>query len=825
MGAVTLWVRSILRRRRGATVALAVLAGLAAGVVGASIQAARRADGAIERYAERSRGYDVVVYGCPPDVEPPNQLSITELVDRCVNNHMAVRLAQEVLADRPEVESWTTTGTLIAGVLDDSARNWWGRAVLITAMGSPDEGGAFSHQILIDGRLADERATDEIMVGELAARAGGIHVGDTLRLASWQQEDIDAATVTGEVPQTVPFESRVVGIVRFASDLQRSSEVDLGGLWLPDALYVRSGWVAAHGDEFAMYGFAAVVRLHDGPDGVPAFQRAVDKAPNGWSLYTYTTLDGLDVAALRRAVESERQAVLIFAIIATIAGMVFVGLALSRQLRRELSDRVALTALGLTRSGLIAGAVARALVAAMLAAGVAVVMIVALSPLGPVGLAGRLEYSHPIRFDWAVLAAVAIFMPMYFAAVATATALAVGRSAAHQRRPGFSASMAPVGPVSRVALTFTRGGSPRLAVAAGAAAVAVAVAAGTLVASFDRVVGEPVRYGAWWDVAVGQYSDPDASQAGIDLITRNPNVADAAGILEGSETAVLDGVTVNYLAAVPIVGEAPTVMAAGQAPRAADEVALGADTAKRLRKGIGDTVTLTSLSETDTLFASPVEASLRVTGIAVLSNPVSSATNAGEGIVVHPDVALLLNGGADEVVQSVVIRVASSVERQVAIDSVAREFPASARLAAPQADLANLERLRSVPWLIAALVGILALASLIHALVTLLQRHARDLAVLAALGMTKRQRRSIGPVAGIVLITGSIAVGVPTGLVIGRWLWQLVARRVFIPSGPVMSWGPAVGAPLIAFVVAVGVAAIAGSFGTRRAPAAQLRSE
>ena len=120
MGAVTLWVRSILRRRWGATVALAVLAGLAAGVVGASIQAARRADGAIERYAERSRGYDVVVYGCPPDVEPPNQLSITELVDRCVNNHMAVRLAQEVLADRPEVESWTTTGTLIAGVLDEA---------------------------------------------------------------------------------------------------------------------------------------------------------------------------------------------------------------------------------------------------------------------------------------------------------------------------------------------------------------------------------------------------------------------------------------------------------------------------------------------------------------------------------------------------------------------------------------------------------------------------------------------------------------------------------------------------------------------------------
>ncbi|MEY2552399.1 MAG: hypothetical protein QOC57_259, partial [Ilumatobacteraceae bacterium] len=36
MGGIALWVRSVLRRRVGATVALAVLAGIAAGVVGAT---------------------------------------------------------------------------------------------------------------------------------------------------------------------------------------------------------------------------------------------------------------------------------------------------------------------------------------------------------------------------------------------------------------------------------------------------------------------------------------------------------------------------------------------------------------------------------------------------------------------------------------------------------------------------------------------------------------------------------------------------------------------------------------------------------------------
>jgi predicted lysophospholipase L1 biosynthesis ABC-type transport system permease subunit len=213
-----------------------------------------------------------------------------------------------------------------------------------------------------------------------------------------------------------------------------------------------------------------------------------------------------------------------------------------------------------------------------------------------------------------------------------------------------------------------------------------------------------------------------------------------------------------------------------------------------------------------------------VTGIVVLNNPVSSATNAGGGVLLHPDLARRLNVGS-VVAQSIIIRFAPSADRQAALESIVQGFGGSTRLPTPSSDLGNLKRLRFVPWLIAGLVGILALASLVHALVTLLQRHAGDLAVLAALGLTKRQRRRVGLAASVAIISGSIAVGVPAGLVLGRLVWRVVAHGIYIPSGPVTPWAPAVAAPLAALIVALGVAAVASRWVTRRTPAAQLRTE
>ncbi len=816
MGAVNLWVRSVLRRSKAATVALAVLAGLSVGIVGAAFQAARRADGAVQRSIDRGRSYDLVVQGCPPEVTDPGALSFPEMVQRCVGNDTVRRFAREVVAPLPGVESWTTFGTFWVGVLDGAAKNGWGRGVLLQTVASADPVGALERSILLSGRFADPNAADEIVVGELAARAGHIHVGDSIRLASWKEEDLDLATSKAIAPQTGPFESTVVGIVRTGKDVQTASGVDLTGQFLPDGLYAGPGWVAAHSNGLAVYGYAVGVRLRN-PASSPSFMAALHEHSKGWTIAPPGTVADVDVSSLERVVDAERQAVLISAAIALIAVVVLVGLTLARQLRRELGESGALSALGLTRRKLIAGAVIRALVVGAIAAILAIVTIVMVSPAGPLGIARRLEYAHPIRFDWSVLGVVLVAVPLLFATVAIATAVVAARSVRRLARVDRTVSTMPLGVVPRAALSFARGGSPRLAVAVGAVAVAGAIAAGALVNSFDVVFRHPVDYGAWWDIAVGQYAEQEAAQVGIDAVTRNPNVADVAGFLEGSNTAKVDGATVPFISLVPYAGHPETVMASGKAPTRANEAALGAATARRLHKRIGDTIEITSSA------LSTLDEKVTVTGIAVLNDPVSSVSNAGEGVVLHPDVALALDIG--EVPQSIVIRLDPSVDRQAALESVFRDFPGSARLAQPQTDLANLQRLRFAPWLIAALVGALALASLIHALVSLLQRHAKDLAVLGALGLTRRQRRRVGVVASLAISVGCGVVGVPVGLVLGRWIWRVVARRISIPSGAVMAWVPTVSAPLVALVIAAGVAVVATRWVTRRSPAVQLQSE
>jgi hypothetical protein len=374
-----------------------------------------------------------------------------------------------------------------------------------------------------------------------------------------------------------------------------------------------------------------------------------------------------------------------------------------------------------------------------------------------------------------------------------------------------------LGPVPGTALNFAGGGSPKIAVGVGAAAIAVAVAAGTLVASLDRVVDQPVRYGAWWDVAIGQYAEPGPLQDGLDRISANPLVSEAAAYLQDPDVVTVDGERVRYLAPVAVVGQPQVVMSSGRPPKDAGEIALGAATARTLHKGINDTVTISSADDPT------IGERARITGIVVLNDPVSGASNAGDGVVIDPDLAQTLS--PKSVAQSVVISLLPSADRETAIQSVVRDFPGSTRLASPPADLRSLTRLRFVPWLIAALVGALALAAIAHALISLLRRHTQDLAVLAALGLTRRQRRAIGLEAGGVLIFGSVVVGLPVGLMLGRWVWQVIARRISIPSGPVVPWGATAGAPLVAVIVTVGVAALAVTRATRRTPAIDLRTE
>jgi putative ABC transport system permease protein len=125
----------------------------------------------------------------------------------------------------------------------------------------------------------------------------------------------------------------------------------------------------------------------------------------------------------------------------------------------------------------------------------------------------------------------------------------------------------------------------------------------------------------------------------------------------------------------------------------------------------------------------------------------------------------------------------------------------------------------------ATLVAILALATLVHALVTMLARNRTTLAVLAALGFTRRQRRGVAVVASAALVCLGILIGIPIGLVLGERVWRAISEGIELPGSTAISW-LTLG---VASIGTLGIAALVALATSRRparmTPSQELRAE
>src|SRR4029078_3007278 len=163
----------------------------------------------------------------------------------------------------------------VVGILQAGAPDGWGHGVLVFDAATP--GTSLARPIVVAGRLPDPAAADEVVLGERAARFSGIRAGDVVELASWSQEELDAAVDTGMAPTTRPFESTVVGIVRYLIDVESPGEP---GLVLPDGMYAGPAWAAAHHADLAGYAMNVGVHLRDGTSHIEALQEALNAS--GW---------------------------------------------------------------------------------------------------------------------------------------------------------------------------------------------------------------------------------------------------------------------------------------------------------------------------------------------------------------------------------------------------------------------------------------------------------------------------------------------------------------------------------------------------------------
>jgi len=140
-------------------------------------------------------------------------------------------------------------------------------------------------------------------------------------------------------------------------------------------------------------------------------------------------------------------------------------------------------------------------------------------------------------------------------------------------------------------------------------------------------------------------------------------------------------------------------------------------------------------------------------------------------------------------------------------------------------DVADFGRVRNLPDILAALLVVTGLITIVHLLTSAIRRRRRDLVVLKSLGMPPSKVSAAicwqATTVGLV----SPALGLPIGIVAGRWAWKLVASDIGVAAQPqillLVLAGLCIGVLVVVNLVAAGPAVMA----RRVAPASVLHTE
>jgi hypothetical protein len=501
------------------------------------------------------------------------------------------------------------------------------------------------------------------------------------------------------------------------------------------------------------------------------------------------------------------------AVLAGLAALLVTAQALARHHAAGWAAQRVEAALGMTR---IERALARVLPAApgaLLAGAVGAAAGLAAGRLGPLGALHRFEPAPGYRPDIAAAAVGGACLAALFllaAAVTAATTLRSSSAATLAAAPAPSVR-APVGwlPAAlRAGWCLARGERRSgLATAGGvlgaAGGVAVVVAVVVFGASLDRLVATPSRYGWTADLSVNDAKDDEIAR-----LVADRRVA-AVTVVAFSQTSV--GAEAVWVTAFePRKGDAGPAMAAGRLPTTAAEVAVGPRLAARLDLAPGDDFVL------DRPGRPPFR--LRVVGIAVARH-IGVEVRQGNDVVVHPD-ALPHMVGTASWREADVQAVAGHADELVA--ELAERFEIGT--AEPPPEVVALADIRRLPYVLAAVAGVGALAGLLHAAQTGRRRNRRELAVLRAVGFTRGQVRATRVVMTTALVVPALAIGVPVGVGAGRLVWHEVAVASGVAGDALIPAGWLTAITATALLTAL-IAAAAGGPGRAEPVGAALRAE
>jgi hypothetical protein len=708
-------------------------------------------------------------------------------------------------------------------------------------------GGEYTTQdrvVLVSGRLADPSNPHEAILNAQAATELGVHVGSTIRFglnSDAQQLETNSPTGPNSLPAAKVATVDVVGVVVFPRDVGDDDYDRLGSA----EVLLTPALTRQLADCCATYSYSDM-KLVGGTSHLGAVEAKLTRGFSRFEGAGGFQTNGPAIAAANRSIRPVSVALAIFGGLVAFALLVIALQVVGRQLRARRSEIATISALGATRgmttTESVLGLSIAVAVGCVLADGVAIGLSL-LFPLGPV------SEVTPItpNLDWTVLGAGtgALFLLILVGAAVLAYGLVPTLAKTHQQegipRPSkitaaVAASGLPTSAVTGVRFALQPGDSrnpvPVRSTLLGAAlAVLVLVATVVFGTSLDNLVSHPALYGWNWNYALVSGFAGDEDLPGpqtAQLLSHDRYVAAASGVYFAD--VLIDGQDFPAMGASPGARVAPPLLT-GHGLTARNEIVLGTETMDMLHEHVGGTVEVGGRGG-----GRPV--SLTIVGTATM--PAAVGPGMGVGAILDyrliPPAIRNTQGSAVPGPNAYLIKtIGPSDAALLSLDRIVRTInlpsspsPGSAggviTLLRPE-EIVDSRSIAAIPVILGGTLAAGAALALGITLVASVQRRRRDFAVLKTLGLSGRQLGSVVSWQSSVTVLGGALVGVPLGLVLGKFLWDAFAQAIHavpVPDFPVATVTVVV---LAALALAIVVAAVPARLAARTRTALLLRAE
>ena len=714
------------------------------------------------------------------------------------------------------------------------------------------------------GRLANPRRPDEIVMAPVVAKLLGFHVGQVIPFGFYSDAQQNLPQFgTKAVPPALRVNMKLVGLGSLSSEIVED-DVDTLPTFLPLTPAFAKEALAVNGLSGALtFG----IQTAGGAGTVPLVEREVARlAPPGVQVTDHALVPVL--AKADTALKPISIALGVFGAIALLAAVLIATQLIARRLRADREDLRILRALGADPADTALDHLIGLEGAIAIGSVVAVIVGFALSPIAPLGPVRAVYPDRGFSFDWTVLGFGFVFLMVLLGSISVLLAYTTAphrvfvrrgvRQTTGARVVGFAAhaGLSASGVVGvRMALEPGEGRAAvpvRSALLGSIMAVALVVTTLTFGNSLQTLVSNPPLYGWNWTYILNPVGagGGEVPQVALSMLKHDKDVAAFSGT--SFNNLELDGQEVPFLMESDRAAVTPPILTGhGLGPGG---IVLGAATVAGLHKHLGQYVTISFGVPADApVYIPPTR--LRIVGTATLpaigfASTVSDHTSMGTGMLIPYQVLpkafiAAIDIGPDPALNGpnlVLVRIRTGVPPATALAGLHRVVEAADRAFAAEpggsagnavvvqgvqrpAEIVNYKSMGLTPaWLVSGLVAG-AVVALALTLFSSVRQRRRDLALLKTMGFVRRQLgAAVAWQASVAAVIG-IAVGIPLGIVAGRWLWNLFAEQIYAVPYPTVSVPSVILVAVGALVLANLVAAFPARQAARTPTALMLRGE